>query len=34
MEKTTLKLGDILQLESEINGFVNPETGEIIPVSA
>lgn len=28
MEKTTLKLGDILQLESEINGFVNPETGE------
>jgi hypothetical protein len=28
MEKTTLKLGEILQLESEINGFANPETGE------
>lgn len=30
MEKTKLKLGDILQLESEINGFVNQETGEKI----
>jgi hypothetical protein len=28
MEKITLRLGDILQLESEINGFVNPETGK------
>ena len=26
MEKITLKLGDILQLESEINGYVDPET--------
>lgn len=30
MEKTTLKLGDVLQLESEINGFVDPKTNEII----
>lgn len=30
MEKSKFKLGDILQLESEINGFVNPETGEKI----
>lgn len=30
MEKSKFKLGDILQLESEINGFVNPETGERI----
>lgn len=28
MEKITLKLGEWLQLEKEINGFVNPETGE------
>lgn len=28
MEKITLRLGDVLQLESEINGFVNPETGK------
>jgi hypothetical protein len=28
MEKITLKLGDILQLESEINGFTNTETGK------
>ena len=28
MEKITLKLGDILQLESEINGYTNPNTGE------
>jgi hypothetical protein len=27
MEKITLKLGEILQLESEINGFVDPQTG-------
>ena len=27
MEKITLKLGDVLQLESEINGFVDPQTG-------
>jgi hypothetical protein len=25
MEKITLKLGDVLQLESEINGFINPQ---------
>jgi hypothetical protein len=30
MEKITLRLGDILQLESEINGFVNPETGKVV----
>ena len=30
MEKITLKLGDILQLESEINGFNNPETNDVI----
>ena len=28
MEKITLKLGDILQLESEINGYTNPNTGD------
>ena len=28
MEKITLKLGDILQLESEINGYIEPQTGE------
>jgi hypothetical protein len=28
MEKITLKLGEVLQLESEINGFNNQETGE------
>lgn len=28
MEKISLKLGEILQLESEINGFTNQETGE------
>ena len=28
MEKITLKLGDVLQLESEINGYVEPQTGE------
>lgn len=30
MKKITLKLGDILQLDSEINGFINPETNEVI----
>lgn len=30
MEKSKFKLGDVLQLESEINGFVNQETGERI----
>ena len=30
MEKITLKLGDILQLESEINGYVDRETNEVI----
>jgi hypothetical protein len=28
MDKITLKLGDVLQLESEINGYVEPQTGE------
>jgi hypothetical protein len=28
MEKITLKLGDVLQLESEINGYTEPQTGE------
>jgi len=28
MEKNKFKLGDVLQLEREINGFVSPETGE------
>lgn len=27
MEKITFKLGDILQLESEINGYTNPQDG-------
>ena len=30
MEKITLKLGDVLQLESEINGFNDPQTGEVV----
>jgi hypothetical protein len=30
MEKITLKLGEILELESEINGFVSPQTGDVI----
>jgi hypothetical protein len=30
MEKITLKLGDILQLESEINGYTDPQSGEIV----
>jgi hypothetical protein len=28
MEKITLTLGEIITLEAELNGFVNPETGE------
>jgi hypothetical protein len=28
MDKITLKLGDVLQLESEINGYTEPQTGE------
>lgn len=28
MAKLTLKLGQVLQLESEINGFTNPQTGK------
>jgi len=28
MEKITLKLGDVLQLESEINGYIEPQTGD------
>ncbi len=27
MEKIKLKLGDLLQLESELNGYVDPQTG-------
>ncbi len=30
MEKITLKLGDVLQLESEINGYIDPQSGEQI----
>ena len=30
MEKITLALNEILQLESEINGYVNPESGDVI----
>jgi len=30
MEKIILSLNEILQLESEINGYLNPENGEII----
>jgi hypothetical protein len=30
MEKITLKLGEVLQLESEINGFTNQETGKVV----
>ena len=30
MKTTELKLGEILQLEAEVNGFVNPQTGEVI----
>lgn len=30
MEKLTLKLGEVLQLESEINGFTNQETGKVV----
>jgi len=30
MEKITLNLGEILQLESEINGFVNQNNGQVI----
>lgn len=30
MEKIKLRLGDILQLENEINGYTNPETGKVI----
>jgi hypothetical protein len=30
MEKITLKLGDVLQLESEINGYIEPQSGEQI----
>ncbi len=30
MEKISLKLSDVLELESEINGFINPQTGEEI----
>jgi hypothetical protein len=30
MDKITLKLGDVLQLESEINGYTEPQSGEQI----
>ena len=30
MDKITLKLGDVLQLESEINGYIDPQSGEQI----
>ena len=30
MEKITLKLGEVLQLESEINGFTSQETGKVV----
>lgn len=30
MEKQKLKLGEVLQLSYELNGFTNPETGEKI----
>jgi len=30
MEKITLPLNEILQLESEINGYINPENGDVI----
>jgi hypothetical protein len=30
MDKITLKLGDVLQLESEINGYVDQQSGEQI----
>jgi hypothetical protein len=30
MGKISLKLGEILQFENELNGFTNPETGKVI----
>ena len=30
MEKIKLKLGEVLQLESEINGYVDPKNGEVV----
>ena len=30
MEKIKLKLGEVLQLESEINGYVDPKSGEVV----
>jgi hypothetical protein len=30
MQNTTLQLGQILQLETEVNGVVNTQTGEIV----
>lgn len=30
MQSTTLQLGQILQLEAEVNGIVNTQTGEVI----
>jgi hypothetical protein len=30
MQNTTLQLGQIIQLEAEVNGVVNTQTGETI----
>ena len=30
MQNTTLQLGQILQLETEVNGVVNTQTGEVV----
>lgn len=30
MEKITLKLGEILQLETELNGLINQQTNEVV----
>ena len=30
MQNTTLQLGQILQLEAEVNGVLNQQTGEVV----
>ena len=30
MQNTTLQLGQILQLEAEVNGVANTQTGEVV----
>lgn len=30
MKNTELKLGEILQLEAEVNGYTNPQTGAVV----